>query len=191
MHKILYLSIGVTLFVIIIGCAFLEFGNSTSKENNKYTNDIKIEDNIQYKGKFPIPVANFQVVTSAFGNREGGGVVSSNHKGIDLVGEKNSNIICVKVGTVTWAGWQNGYGNCVEIKHKDENGNIFYTFYAHMQDNSLKVKENQEVIEGQIIGIQGTTGNSTGDHLHFEIRLANKVQIDPAPYLFEEMEKEE
>ena len=157
MHKILYITIGVTLFILIIGCAFLEFGSNGSDETeNSGTNELKVGE-IVYKGKFLIPVENFTVVTSGFGSREGGGVVSSNHKGIDLVGEKNSNILCVKEGTVTWSGWQNGYGNCIEIKHKDENGKTFYTFYAHMQDNSLKVKENQNVIEGQIIGTQGTT----------------------------------
>ena len=157
MHKILYITIGVTLFILIIGSAFLQFGNSGTDETEfSDTNNLKVGE-IVYKGKFLIPVENFTVVTSGFGSREGGGVVSSNHKGIDLVGAKNSNILCVKAGTVTWAGWQNGYGNCVEVKHKDENGKTFYTFYAHMQNNSLKVKESQAVIEGQIIGIQGTT----------------------------------
>ena len=157
MHKILYITIGVTLFILIIGCAFLEFGSSSNEETEfAETNTLKVGE-IVYKSKFLIPVENFTVVTSGFGSREGGGIVSSNHKGIDLVGTKNSNILCVKAGTVTWAGWQSGYGNCVEVKHKDEYGKTFYTFYAHMQDNSLKVKENQGVIEGQIIGIQGTT----------------------------------
>lgn len=157
MHKVLYISIGVTLFILIIGCAFLEFGSSSNEKTEfEGTNELKVGE-IVYKGKFLIPVENFNIVTSGFGSREGGGVVSSNHKGIDLVGEKNSNILCVKAGTVIWAGWQSGYGNCVEIKHTDESGKTFYTFYAHMQDNSLKVNENQEVIEGQIIGTQGTT----------------------------------
>lgn len=187
MHRILYLIIGIVIFILIIGCTFLKFGNDTSKTEVENTNRIDIEDDIVYKGKFPIPVSNFQVVTSGFGDREGGGVVSSNHKGIDLVGERDSNIICVKEGIVVWAGWQSGYGNCVEIQHKDEENRTFYTFYAHMQNNSLKVKKNQKVLEGQVIGVQGTTGNSTGDHLHFEIRLANKMQIDPAPYLFDKI----
>ena len=93
----------------------------------------------------------------------------------------------VKVGEVTWSGWQNGYGNCVEVKHIGDDGKIFYTFYAHMRDNSLCVTKGQNIIEGQIIGVQGTTGNSTGDHLHFEIRLEDKSTIDPAPYLFTEI----
>ena len=157
MHKILYITIGVTLFILIVGCAFLQFGsNGTDEIEFSDTNNLKVGE-IIYKGKFLIPVENFTVVTSGFGSRKGGGVVSSNHKGIDLVGAKDSNILCVKAGIVTWAGWQSGYGNCVEIKHKDEKGETFYTFYAHMQNNSLKVKESQAVIEGQIIGTQGTT----------------------------------
>lgn len=109
------------------------------------------------------------------------------HTGIDLVGNTGSKVLSVKNGEITHAGWQNGYGNCVEIKHTGEDGKIFYTFYAHMRDNSICVSKGQTVVEGQAIGVQGTTGNSTGDHLHFEIRLEDKSTIDPAPYLFTEI----
>ena len=60
-----------------------------------------------------------------------------------------------------------------------------------MQNNSLQVLLGQKVVVGQVLGLQGSTGNSTGDHLHFEIRLENKERIDPAPYLFEEKETED
>lgn len=53
-----------------------------------------------------------------------------------------------------------------------------------MRDNSICVQKGQNIIDGQRVGVQGTTGNSTGDHLHFEIRLEDKSTIDPAPYLF-------
>lgn len=109
------------------------------------------------------------------------------HTGIDLVGNTDSKVLSVKNGEITWAGWKNSYGNCVEIKHTGEDGKIFYTFYAHMRDNSICVLKGQTVVEGQVIGVQGTTGNSTGDHLHFEIRLEDKSTIDPAPYLFTEV----
>lgn len=56
-----------------------------------------------------------------------------------------------------------------------------------MRNNSLCVKKGQVVVEGQIVGVQGTTGNSTGEHLHFEIRMENKSTVDPAPYLFTEI----
>lgn len=109
------------------------------------------------------------------------------HTGIDLVGNTGSKVLSVKNGEVTHAGWQNGYGNCVEIKHIGENGKVFYTFYAHMRNNSICVTKGQIVVEGQVVGVQGSTGNSTGDHLHFEIRLENKSTIDTAPYLFTEV----
>ena len=109
------------------------------------------------------------------------------HTGIDLVGNTGSKILSVKDGEVTFAGWQNGYGNCVEIKHIRENGKIFYTFYAHMKDDSICVSKGQVIIEGQVIGIQGSTGNSTGDHLHFEMRMEDKSTVDPALYLFTEV----
>ena len=106
------------------------------------------------------------------------------HTGIDLVGNTGSYILNVKSGQVTWAGWQEGYGNCVEVQHIGDDGKIFYTFYAHMRDNSLCVETGQVIVDGQMLGVQGTTGYSTGDHLHFEIRLEDKSTIDPAPYLF-------
>lgn len=109
------------------------------------------------------------------------------HTGIDLVGDIGSNILNVKEGQVTWAGWHDAYGNCVEIQHIGESGEIFHTFYAHMRDDSICVQEGQNVAKGQIIGVQGTTGNSTGEHLHFEIRIEDKTTIDPTSYLFGEI----
>lgn len=56
-----------------------------------------------------------------------------------------------------------------------------------MRDNSICVQKGQNIVNGQVLGIQGSTGNSTGDHLHFEIRLEDKSTIDPAQYLFEKL----
>ena len=59
-----------------------------------------------------------------------------------------------------------------------------------MRDNSLKVEAGQQVYRGQVLGIQGSTGNSTGDHLHFEVRTSggsNQYAIDPAPFLFKKL----
>lgn len=180
--------IGIILFILIVGayyCASI-FNVSSTTQN--------IKGNLIYNGKFLTPVENFVTVTSKYGKREAHGVVSANHTGIDLCGSLGSRVMSVKSGEVTWAGWQNnGYGNCVEIKHTGDNGEIFYTFYAHMRNESICVSEGQQVQEGQIIGTQGSTGNSTGDHLHFEIRKSsgtNKDAIDPAPYLFTEKKEE-
>ena len=113
------------------------------------------------------------------------------NSGIDYILEETFEVNSILDGTVTNVTTDELLGNCVEIKHIDEQGNIFYTFYGHMRDNSLQVTKGQQVVVGQVIGIQGSTGNSTGDHLHFEVRKSsgtNKDTIDPAPYLF--MEKE-
>lgn len=184
------LIIGIVIFILILCASNLLNITASSNNNSNESEEVKEEiGEIVYNGEFPIPVENFIAVTSKFGLRDGHGVVSSNHTGIDLCGSLGSRVMAVKDGEVTHAGWQNGYGNCVEIKHIDEQGNAFYTFYAHMRDNSLQVTKGQQVVTGQIIGTQGSTGNSTGDHLHFEVRTAggsNKYAIDPAPYLFTE-----
>ena len=192
MNKKIFLIIGIIIFILICTAYMKKTtkDNKTTNKNNKNIEKVTMVSDIVYRGKFPIPVENFIVVTSGYGLREGNEIVSSNHRGIDLCGTIGSRIIAVKDGEITYAGWQSGYGNCVEIKHIDENGKVFYTFYAHMRDNSLQVKQGQKVMTGQVIGTQGTTGNSTGDHLHFEIRTNsgwNGYAIDPTPYLFEKV----
>lgn len=194
MYRKISLIIEIIIFILIIGASFCLTSSNSNIENKKSNeNEIKEEiGEIVYNGEFPIPVENFIQVTSKFGLRESHGVVNSNHTGIDLCGNLGSRILAVKDGEITHSGWQGGYGNCVEIKHTDEQGNIFYTFYAHMRDNSLQVTKGQKVKTGQVIGTQGSTGNSTGDHLHFEVRTnsgSNKYAIDPAPYLFGKKER--
>lgn len=160
MIRKLSLVIGITIFILIL-CAtqILNVGTSSeSKSNNEIIEEV---GEIVYNGEFPMPIENFTTVTSKFGIREGHGVVSSNHTGIDLCGSLGSRVMAVKDGEVTHSGWQGGYGNCVEIKHTDDQGNTFYTFYAHMRDDSLQVTKGQQVVTGQILGTQGSTGNST------------------------------
>ncbi|MBR0491553.1 MAG: M23 family metallopeptidase [Clostridia bacterium] len=199
MRKRFRVIIGITIFIIILCGTYIKFFLFMGKDGYKRNEDNTTEEettqveqgNIVYKGKLPMPVENFIQVTSKFGKREAHGVVHSNHTGIDLCGSLGSKVMSVADGEVTWAGWQGGYGNCVEIKHTDENGKTFYSFYGHMRDRSLQVEKGQQVTLGQVIGTQGSTGNSTGDHLHFEIRTnsgSNQYAIDPAPYLFTEKE---
>lgn len=194
MNRVLRIAIGITIFILLFGCSYLELfetnKNSNSETNTTQDTEIK-QGEIIYKGKLAMPIENFITITSKFGYREAHGVVHSNHTGIDMCGSAGSRIMAVQDGEVTHAGWQNGYGNCVEIKHTDEQGNVFYSFYGHMRDNSISVEKGQNVVTGQIVGTQGSTGNSTGEHLHFEIRTdsgSNKYAIDPAPYLFTEKE---
>ncbi len=99
------------------------------------------------------------------------------HSGTDIAGRANDNIYAYKSGTVTFAGWNSyGYGNLVKIDH----GNGYSTWYAHC--NKLLVKSGQVVEEGQKIALMGSTGYSTGNHLHFEVRV-NGVHRNSLPYI--------
>ncbi len=110
-------------------------------------------------------------VTSAYGPRSGGF-----HTGIDIDGDTGDAIWAAAGGTVIGAGWNGGYGKCIQIDH----GNGVVTLYAHL--DSISVKVGETVVKSQYIGAQGSTGWSTGSHLHFEIRL-NGRQINPYPYV--------
>ena len=116
-------------------------------------------------------------ITSTFGGRASpGGIGSTNHKGIDIAGSYGSGIYAADGGTVTYAGWMGGYGYLVQIDH----GNGYVTYYGH--NSSLLVSVGQHVYKGQQIARMGSTGNSTGNHCHFEIRY-NGVAKNPLNYL--------
>ncbi|MBC1398506.1 murein hydrolase activator EnvC family protein [Listeria fleischmannii] len=106
------------------------------------------------------------------------------HKGQDISTGGTVPVSAAASGTVVFAGYgapgsgYGGYGYVVEIDH----GNGYQTLYAHMRAGSLNVVAGQRVMQGQNIGIMGSTGQSTGQHLHFEIHQ-NGVPINPAPYL--------
>ena len=156
MNKIYAIIIGVVVFILILGATFNSGTSNKSKKTKSNQINGEVVTELIYQGKFPIPVEKFIQVTSWFGIREGNKIVSTNHKGIDLCGTKNSRVFSVMDGEITYSGWQSGYGNCVEIKHTD-NQNVFYTFYGHMKDDSLQVTKGQKVVKGQVLGVQGST----------------------------------
>lgn len=104
---------------------------------------------------------------------------SGYHTGADFIASSGTTVRAVGAGTVVSAGWSGAYGNEVVIKHADGN----YSQYAHL--SSLAVSAGQSVSGGQQIGLSGSTGNSTGPHLHFEIRTSPSygADIDPLAYL--------
>jgi len=113
------------------------------------------------------------VFTSGFGWRWG-----RIHGGIDIAAPVGTPILAAASGVIDYATWNDGgYGNMIDIRHAD--GTI--TRYAHM--NALYVKEGQTVSQGQVIGEMGSTGFSTGPHLHFEIRPNGGSAIDPMTFL--------
>ena len=98
------------------------------------------------------------------------------HNGLDITGRTGDPIVAAKDGVVLSAGWRGGYGNAVVVSH----GEGISTLYAHQ--SKMAVKEGDQVLRGELIGYVGSTGWSTGPHLHFEIRLNGKA-IDPMPYM--------
>ena len=140
-----------------------------------------LDDNIYYNEalkKIPLgkPVWSYWL-TSPFGKRaDPFNTKSAVHKGVDLAANKGNKIKTMAEGRVVKAGVMTGYGKVVEIDH----GSGFKTKYAHM--NAIYVQEGQKVALGQAIGEVGSTGRSTGPHLHYEI-LYDGVNIDPMAFI--------
>lgn len=123
-----------------------------------------------------LPVANFSY-TSGYGFRYDPFTgASAMHAGVDMAGSHGEPIEAAAAGIVTKAGWLGGYGNLIEIDH----GRGFATRYGHL--SRIQVKVGDRVVVGDQIGRMGSTGRSTGTHLHFEIRVDGSA-IDPMPYL--------
>lgn len=100
------------------------------------------------------------------------------HTGVDMAAPQGTDIHAAEGGVVTVAQWWNGYGNTVVIDH----GNGVWTLYGHIRDGGIAVSSGQTVSRGQKIAEVGSTGNSTGPHLHFEVRV-NGQPVNPVPYL--------
>jgi virulence factor Mce-like protein len=110
-------------------------------------------------------------ITSPYGPRWG-----RMHTGIDIDGVTGEPVVASAEGTVVLAAYYSGYGNAVIVDH----GNGFSTLYGHL--SSIDVETGDQVGQGQVVGAVGCTGNCTGDHLHFEIRI-DGTPVDPLPYL--------
>ena len=115
-------------------------------------------------------------ITSRFGAVES--IRDHTHKGIDIAATRGTPILAAASGTVTFAGWSSGYGYLVKIDH----GSGVETYYGHC--SKLYVSAGDTVEAGDKIAAVGSTGNSTGNHLHFEIRL-NGEQVNPQKYVYQ------
>lgn len=98
------------------------------------------------------------------------------HKGVDMAGPIGTPIYATADGIVGRAQWVGGYGKYVEVNH----GGEIQTRYGHM--SQILVEPNQRVTKGQIIGLMGSTGRSTGSHLHYEVRIAGN-SVNPMPFI--------
>jgi murein DD-endopeptidase MepM/ murein hydrolase activator NlpD len=113
----------------------------------------------------------YGAISSRYGMRWG-----RMHTGLDYAGRTGDPVAAADGGTVTFTGWSGGYGNMIKLSH----GNGVETWYAHL--SAINVSSGQKVAQGQTIGKLGNTGNSTGPHLHFEVRK-NGVPQNPANYV--------
>lgn len=130
-------------------------------------------------GHIPLamPIAEESRRTSGFGRRKDPftGRLAF-HSGMDFAGPKGAQVIAASNGRVVFAGRKHAYGNAVDIDH----GLGFITRYAHLR--AVLVKRGDVVKQGQAIGIQGSTGRSTGSHLHYEVRYEGRP-INPKPFV--------
>ncbi|TCK64076.1 peptidase M23-like protein [Curtobacterium sp. PhB136] len=172
----------------------LSVGAATEGETNRdaYT----VSDATQYKnvdsssftndptGTIQWPFLTGVPITSGFGGRqvEGCSFCSTNHQGVDFAPGEGTPIRVIAAGTVTKVQADDGgFGNDVWVEH-DVDGKQFTSVYGHMEDNSFKVVEGQHVEVGDELGLVGSTGNSTGPHLHLEVHV-DGVPVDPLAWL--------
>ncbi len=132
--------------------------------------------NVPSESGFLWPLTNYNTLSSLFGSRIHPVTGKpNNHTGIDIPAPKGTPILASKSGVVVTSAYHNSYGNYVVVGHSDGTS----TLYAHMSKRN--VSEGQTVKQGAVVGYVGTTGSSTGNHLHFEVRV-NGNRVDPVNY---------
>ncbi|WP_163852971.1 murein hydrolase activator EnvC family protein [Paenibacillus elgii] len=130
-------------------------------------------------GKFGYPLPRVVQMSSDFGTRTDPiNGRKSTHTGLDLPSPNGTDIFAAEDGVVIVASWWSGYGNCVVIDH----GKGVWTLYGHIRNDGIVVEKGDTVKRGQKIAEVGSTGRSTGNHLHFEVRIDGDP-VDPKPYL--------
>lgn len=142
--------------------------NKKKKKTSKFTG-----------GQLGWPVPSSERITSYWGTRVHPITKRKHtHSGLDIGAPNGTTIVAAASGTVVLAQWYGGYGNCVIIEHKEG----FRTLYAHIRSGGIKVKVGEDVSKGEKIAEIGSTGSSTGNHLHFGVYVNNE-SVDPLPYL--------
>lgn len=127
--------------------------------------------------EFLWPVPGVYKITSKFGPRvDPVEFLDGFHTGLDIGAGKGTKVISVQDGIVVHAGWAGNYGKAVFILHEN-----YLTRYCHL--SKINVREGDKVDKGQVIGEVGSTGKSTGPHLHFEVRMGNKA-LDPLKFYY-------
>jgi murein DD-endopeptidase MepM/ murein hydrolase activator NlpD len=151
-------------------------GEEINLYNFKHDNEIgyyDISGKSIVKSLMKTPI-NGARLSSSFGNRKHPILgYTKLHAGTDFAAPSGTPIMASGAGTITRARWCGGGGNCVKIKHNS----TYQTIYAHMKNFARGIKEGKKVKQGQIIGYVGSTGMSTGPHLHYEV-IVNGLQVN-------------
>lgn len=150
----------------------------TEREKTEIEKRLRLIETNANPKFLPTIWAHLGKINNEFGFRRNpfGGRSYEFHAGMDIDGERGDIIIAPANGIILKAGWQGGYGYMIEIDH----GNGLTTRYGHL--SKLGVKEGDPIQRGQLIGFVGSTGRSTGPHLHYELRLDEKP-INPRRFL--------
>jgi len=146
-------------------------------EEQRVNNPVIVNPSIPVGGMFLWPSDTTFHISSGFGPRSSpGGIGSTFHRGIDIPAPHGSNVLASADGVVVHSKFNGGFGNYILINH----GGGYFTVYAHQSQNI--VSAGQVVVQGQVIGFVGSTGNSTGPHIHFEIHAPGRGPVDPMLY---------
>ena len=172
-----------SIFLIssLMFCAFFLLKNSDGAQtpSNSSNTDTSSSNIIRVQEPFnPIlPMGNIKTVSSHFGNRiDPFTGLWESHQGVDYPAVTGTPILAIANGTVTQAGYNGGYGNLVEIDH----GQGYTSKYGHA--SQILTRMGQQVQKGQVIALVGSTGHSTGPHLHFEMAQYGQV-FNPMAFL--------
>jgi len=158
-----------------------EIPDENEAEDSALANQIRLVKSSMAPGNIPNMWAHLGKINNEFGFRRNpfGGRSYEFHAGMDIDGERGDLVIAPGDGNIIKAAWSGGYGNMIEIDH----GNGITTRYGHL--SKIEVAVGDKVTRGQLIGNVGSTGRSTGPHLHYEFRLNDK-SINPRHFLPQE-----
>ncbi len=153
----------------------------SDEEDAEMDRQLQLIQTTSNPASIPSIWAHLGKINNEFGFRRNpfGGRTYEFHAGMDIGGERGDMVVAPASGTISKAGWQGGYGNMIEIDH----GNGLTTRYGHL--SKIEISEGDQISRGQLIGLVGSTGRSTGPHLHYELRLNDKP-INPRRFLPQE-----
>lgn len=152
----------------------------TSTSSTRYASSGTVNTNLTTAGGRPnLGITLIKPVSGTISSRFGVGssIRRSSHTGLDIATSTGTPIKAAAAGTVTFSGWKGSYGNMIVISH----GSNVQTYYAHC--SKLNVSAGTTVSQGQVIAAVGSTGNSTGPHLHLEVRV-NGIAYNPQNYVY-------